>query len=299
MSWYYEQFPRSKPKEVKGGIKAQSKRGFGESWWAKRWVAVIESFDVGGRLGRGRTYARKGQVLSIDVSSGKVQAEVQGSMPEPYEVTIEVTKLTSKEWTKVIEAINAQALFAAKLLAGEMPAEIEQLAQDAGVSLFPSKANDLQTDCSCPDWSNPCKHVAAVYYLLGETFDRDPFLLFRLRGMDRDALMKQLNQSAPSSPKSSKLSTSEESSSVPLSTDLKTFWSVGDPSRILFADLSTSPAAGGLPKRLGPIPFWRGREHFLDSMTTIYQASRQTGMNLCIGESMEERKEASSLPKRN
>src|SRR5262249_52716413 len=163
-------------------IKTQSKRGaFGESWWAKRWIAVLESFDIGARLGRGRSYARRGQVLSVDINEGRVKAKVQGSRPKPYDITIDVRVLGRADWDKVIRELAGLALFAAKLLAGEMPQDIEKLFQDAGLSLFPEKLRDLTTKCSCPDLSNPCKHIAAVYYLLGEEFDRDPFLIFKLR----------------------------------------------------------------------------------------------------------------------
>ena len=93
----YDYFPPpSRPRAVKGGIKAQSKRGtFGESWWAKRWIAVLESFDIGSRLGRGRSYARSGQVLSIDIDKGLVKAKVQGSSPTPYNVTIKLNALST------------------------------------------------------------------------------------------------------------------------------------------------------------------------------------------------------------
>src|SRR5215207_4499166 len=101
---YYEQKPA---REVKGGIKAQSKRGgFGESWWAKRWIQVLESFNIGARLSRGRSYARNGQVLSIAIEKGKVEAKVQGSRPRPYDVTIEVKTLSESEWAKVIDALG-------------------------------------------------------------------------------------------------------------------------------------------------------------------------------------------------
>src|SRR5262245_16468934 len=165
-SWYredYPRFPRSRPRAAKGGIKAQSKRGgFGANWWAKRWIAVLESFPIGARLGRGRSYARNGQVLSIDIAKGEVTAKVQGSQPKPYAVTIKVDTLTAKQWDKVVEALSLQALFVAKLLAGEMPRDIEDAFSMAKISLFPQSEEDLKTDCSCPDWSNPCKHVAAV-----------------------------------------------------------------------------------------------------------------------------------------
>src|SRR5215210_1878935 len=195
---YWDYYEQKLAREVKGGIKAQSKRGaFGESWWAKRWIAVLENFDIGARLNRGRSYARKGQVMNVDIDKGSVKAKVQGSSSRPYRITIEIKALTERDWKKLAQALSAEAVFAAKLLAGEMPQEIEQVFTRAGLSLFPSKLRDLETDCSCPDWSNPCKHIAAAYYLLGEEFDRDPFLIFTLRGLGRDALMARLGATAP------------------------------------------------------------------------------------------------------
>ena len=97
----------------------------------------------------------------------------------------------------MLDALGRQALFVAKLLAGEMPQDIEPVFREVGLSLFPAKLGDLETDCSCPDWSNPCKHIAAAYYLLGEEFDRDPFLIFTLRGLGRDALLARLGATSP------------------------------------------------------------------------------------------------------
>ena len=187
---YHEYFEPSRPREAKGGIKAQSGRGgFGRSWWARRWIEVLEGFDLGARLGRGRSYARRGQVLSIDVEKGAVTARVQGSRARPYRVEIKVSTLGRSDWKKLTTALSGRPIFAAKLLAGQMPDNIEDVFRDAGLSLFPDKGADLETDCSCPDWSNPCKHIAAVYLLLGEEFDRDPFLVFKLRGVERGELI--------------------------------------------------------------------------------------------------------------
>lgn len=196
-SYWHEFYPPSKPRQARGGIKAQSRgSAFGNSWWARRWITVLESFQIGGRLSRGRSYARRGQVLSISIEQGAVAAQVQGSRPAPYRVRIELSALKAAESTRVVEALSQQAVFAAKLLAGEMPQDVEQAFEAAGVSLFPKKLKDLRTSCSCPDWSNPCKHVAAVYYLIGEEFDRDPFLIFKLRGLPRDELLRSLGGAA-------------------------------------------------------------------------------------------------------
>ncbi len=178
--WYPDRyFEPSRPLRAEGGIKAQSQRGeFGASWWAKRWIKVLEGFNIGGRLARGRSYARSGQVLSIAIAEGRVTAKVQGSRPTPYDVTIQVKTLSPSEWSKVLDALGRQALFAAKLLAGEMPQDIEPLLGTGRKLALPRGRRQTWTRYSCPDDSNPCKHIAAAYYLLGEEFDRDPFRIF-------------------------------------------------------------------------------------------------------------------------
>ena len=289
--WYRrEYFPRSRPRAAKGGIKAQTQRGqFGQSWWAKRWIAVLESFQIGGRLGRGRSYARNGQVLDIKVDKGKVTAKVQGSRPKPYDITIKVKSLSPAEWGKLIEALSGQALYSAKLLAGEMPQDIEEHFKKAKLSLFPEKLGDLTTACSCPDSSNPCKHIAAVYYLLGEEFDRDPFLLFRLRGLGRDELLQKLGstgavQKKPGKGKKKADNTEPTPPPEPLPADPAAFWSGGhlpDDG----ANAVTVPAiSAALARRLGNFPFWRGGDHFLDSLEPLYREAAQAGLNVFLGD---------------
>ena len=186
----YNDYVYTKPIEVRGGIKAGSKRGvFGSTWWAKRWVQTLEEFRIGSRLDRGRSYARRGQVISVDVQPGGITAKVQGSRKRPYDVSIDVRTISPPDWERLQAAMAEQPIIAASLLSGRMPDNIEECFRAVGLSMFPARQDDLETDCSCPDWSNPCKHVAAVYLLLGEEFDRDPFLIFRMRGMDREDLL--------------------------------------------------------------------------------------------------------------
>jgi len=185
----------SGPIAVEGGIKAKSKRGvIGERWWSKRFIALLESYGMSGRLQRGRSYARKGQVLEFELASGKVTALVQGSRPQPYKVSLGVRPLTAAQWRTVEQRLASQALFRAKLLAGEMPVEIEQVFADCGTPLFPESAADLDMRCNCPDWSVPCKHLAAVCYVLAEAFDDDPFGMLAWRGQSRDSLLAALRQ---------------------------------------------------------------------------------------------------------
>ncbi len=194
MRWHeYEYFKPTRPVETDKGIKARSKRGaFAEHWWAKRWIQALERITDAGRLRRGQSYARKGQVLSIDEKAGVIAARVQGSRATPYKITIRLEPFKEAQWQAVIDALAERAIFSAQLLAGEMPQEIEEAFSAAGVSLFPDRKSELVTDCSCPDYANPCKHVAAAHYILGEQFDEDPFLLFRLRGRSQEQITAAL-----------------------------------------------------------------------------------------------------------
>ena len=190
--WWHEAGP---PRRVDGGIKARSQRGaIGEQWWSRRFVEVLESFGMSGRLARGRNYARRGQVLGFELSHGRVTAQVQGSRPAPYQVRIGVLPLTTAQWRRVEEALGGQALFRAKLLAGEMPPEIEEVFAACGTPLFPRSARDLDLFCSCPDWEVPCKHLAAVCYVLAERFDEDPFAMLAWRGRGREELLAALRR---------------------------------------------------------------------------------------------------------
>lgn len=180
---------------VAGGLTARSTRGgIGEQWWSKRFVAVLESFALGTRLTRGRSYARQGQVLSLDVAPGLVTASVQGSRRTPYAVRIGLAQLPALVWAKVEGALAEEALCSAQLLAGEMPPELEDLMASAGARLFPQRLPELRMSCSCPDSAVPCKHLAATCYLLAERFDEDPFSILHWRGRERSALLGRLRE---------------------------------------------------------------------------------------------------------
>jgi uncharacterized Zn finger protein len=152
---------------------------------------------MSGRLQRGRSYARRGQVLEFSLGTGKVTARVQGSRPQPYNVSLTVLPLTSAQWREVESRLASQALFRARLLAGEMPAEIEEVFAACGTPLFPRSSADLEMRCSCPDWGVPCKHLAAVCYVLAESFDDDPFAMLAWRGKGRDELLAALRGKSP------------------------------------------------------------------------------------------------------
>jgi uncharacterized Zn finger protein len=193
--WDDERYPPSRPRKAEGGIKARSKRGsIGEQWWSRRFIDVLESFGLQTRLSRGRNYARSGQVLTLDIGTGHVTARVQGSRIKPYQVKLTVDPLTTRQWRRVEEALAARAVFRARLLAGEMPAEIEEVFADCGTPLFPKSLKDLEMTCTCPDWEVPCKHLAAVCYVLAEAFDEDPFAMLAWRGKGRADLLAALRR---------------------------------------------------------------------------------------------------------
>jgi uncharacterized Zn finger protein len=185
----------ARPRRTVGGIKARSKRGpIGEQWWSRRFIEVLESLGLASRLSRGRSYARSGQVLTLDIGTGHVTATVQGSRVKPYRVRLTVDPLTTRQWRIVTDVLASRAVFRARLLAGEMPAEIEQVFGDCGTPLFPRSAKDLEMTCTCPDWEVPCKHLAAVCYVLAEAFDDDPFGVLAWRGKTRADLLASLRR---------------------------------------------------------------------------------------------------------
>jgi uncharacterized Zn finger protein len=222
--------PPSTPIAVEGGLQARSKRGrIGDTWWSQRFIAVLETLGIGSRLQRGKRYARTGQVLSLEVTAGEVRASVQGSRAKPYRVFIETDVLTAPEWDAVESVMASSAVFGARLLADEMPEEIEQAFAETSISLFPTMADDLDAACSCPDWENPCKHIAAVYYLLAEAFDADPFLIFAWRGRAKEELLTGLRARR----RRTDPNDSRASSDVATSAGIGRFgWPVADPERL-------------------------------------------------------------------
>ena len=260
---YWDYFEPSRPIKVEGGIKTKSEHGaIGSTWWSKRWVSVLESFNMGARLTRGRSYARQGQVLSIDVQPGVVKAKVQGSRPRPYNVEIHLKPLSDQDWDRVTDAMADQAIFAAKLLAGEMPTNIEEAFSAVQLSLFPTAARELETDCSCPDWANPCKHIAAVYYLLAERFDEDPFLIFKLRGRTKEQIIEVLRQKRVASLPAESASPSPDAgdstaagNTLSLEDYLDTFWQAGEALDSFTVNPTASRVDKAILKRLGDAPF--------------------------------------------
>lgn len=244
------------------------KTEFANTWWAQRWIRVLEKFGWSARLNRGRSYARHGNVLDIDVQPGLVRAKVQGSRKQPYRVEIGLRPISRVEWNKVFALLRRKAIYAARLLSGEMPRDIEEIFKSAGVPLFPQSAQDLIMSCTCPDWASPCKHVAAAYYVLGSEFDRDPFLLFQLRGRSREQVMAALRGQRPErAPRAA----APRISSEPLENNLSDFWEAGEELDDIAIRVTPPPVPQAILKRLGPVPLVDLPEEWPFDLARMYE----------------------------
>ena len=253
---------------VADGIRARSKRGrIGETWWSQRFIEVLESLNLGGRLQRGKRYARAGQVMNLTLSTSLAVGLVQGSRPEPYRARIAVKAFSDQAWAALERDLAGQAWYAAKLLAGEMPTDIEDVFAAHGLSLFPTTMRELTMDCSCPDWEIPCKHLAATCYLLAESFDEDPFQILAWRGRGRDELLERLRHLRGSA-------TAEESSApgaVPLAEQLAEFWTAAQHRRGAEPP-DTGQAPGSVLDEIEPLPVEVGGVPATELLRPAYEA---------------------------
>ncbi|MEL6223485.1 MAG: SWIM zinc finger family protein [Cyanobacteria bacterium J06627_8] len=255
-----------------------------QEWWVQRWVDLLNSYRFKKRLERGRIYAREGNILSMEFRNSKVHSKVQGTAPSPYKLTIWIDAFSSEDWEFVIDTMAQKAIYSAKLLAGELPDDIESVFTSNGLSLFPFALSDVHSRCNCPDPKNPCKHIAAVYYQLGDFFREDPFVLFQLRGRSKAQILEALRrkrsglsqeETTPESDTHDQ-STIDSGSSAAVSSDQ--FWKYDEPLDSSLVVITPSGSStildmlGMMP--LAPNEAQTIRQH-LDS---IYQAVGQQAM---------------------
>lgn len=245
---------------IKGPIYAVNKRGeFGTQWWGKQWIAAMNALQGEGRLDRGKSYARTGKVLELQIGKGRAYARVQGSRPRPYETAVELKPFTDQEWTQALTVLASQLIYTAKLLAGEMPSDIEDLFKSIKLSLFPRSLKDISFQCTCPDAASPCKHAAAIYYLLAEQIDENPFVLFHLRGRTKEQVLAALRGAR-----------SDEGSSLgqvvpPIDADLDQFWQM--PAALPTLNAPSLPDKPLIFQELGDLPMDDMKE-----LLSLYQA---------------------------
>ena len=247
-------------------------------------MALIEKLVVGPRLGRGRSYAASGQVAELRPRVGMVEACVQGASPQPYRVALRFRTLDKAGRRKVLSVLLRRPILVARLLVRDLPPEVEELFRAAGCPLVPEQREDLRVECSCPDWSELCKHAAAVSYLLAEAIDRDPLLLLALRGIGRDELLGgrvvERNASIAAAPATTQF----------ISTDPVAFWGSTMSAGETPPDFGPAPDCAGdapLARRLGPLPFWRGEEKFLDVLRAVCARAVLRGWTVWSGEPLD------------
>lgn len=261
--------------------KRPRKRRFGGKWWSGLWIKALESFGWTSRLQRGRSYARDGQVLKLVVEPGLISGLVQGSRPDPYQVDVRLEVIPPKEWRRIIYIMAQRASFAAKLLAGEMPQNIEKAFEQARVSLLPREERDFHAECSCPDRVNPCKHIAAVHYIAADEFDHDPFMIFKLRGMPKETLLEALRDRRGGGKRFDRRHHGEQED-VPA--DPEVFWRAGPRLHEFWVSIQPPEVEMAVLKRLGKPPFWRDPADFNQLMTQIYENAKGRAMELATSE---------------
>jgi len=166
---------------------------FGKTWWGSEWLKSLSHIDYANRIPRGSAYARKGAVSSIKIKENVITAKVQGRRITPYTVRIKVPLIKKEQKELLMQKLLEQSALISKLLNRELDPEVFYIAKRIGVNLFPQRWDDLDMHCSCPDWAVPCKHLAAVIYVMSREIDNDPFLVFSIHGVDLFAELKQRN----------------------------------------------------------------------------------------------------------
>lgn len=157
---------------------------FGRTWWGQQWLAAFDGIDDLNRLPRGRRYAGNGSVRDINIAKDAVYAKVQGSRRMPYSVSVALAPFKTKTQGLILEAVQTRPVLFSRLLNRQLPPQIAELLEQRRIALFPRDWGDMRAKCSCPDWAMPCKHIAAVIYLIANEIDKNPFTVFQLHGMD-------------------------------------------------------------------------------------------------------------------
>lgn len=272
-----------------GGVSAAPRRGrrgrpLGESWWSQRFLSVLEAFDSGFRVDRGRDYARRGRVRNLSVEPGELRAAVQGSRRMPYGVRVTYPSVPVEDWLRVEQAMARQALFAARLLAGELPHETVEVFAACDVALFPDQGSQFRSSCTCPDEVNPCKHVAALFYAFADALDRDPFLLFRWRGRSEERLIADLRALRAGEPLPEPLEEAPADGAGPGAARHATFWDQD----VDLSAVSIHPAAADVPdavlRQLGPTGVRIGDQDLADRLRPLYEAIVTEGRRRSLGD---------------
>jgi len=178
---------RRTPKAAPGA----TRKTYGSTWWGKQWLQALTNIDYSNRLPRGKTYANKGLAYDLELQGNTITAKVTGSQPKPYRVNISVPAFDADTRERLLRVVTDNPLFLSKLLNRELPPELNEACLAEGIHVFPRRWDDLKGSCSCPDWAVPCKHMAAVLYLVANEIDKNPFVVFDLHGLDLGAALQE------------------------------------------------------------------------------------------------------------
>lgn len=264
------------PHTIHGGIRAQVKRSQARRKpWAKQWVNYMESLSMGARLGRGRAYAVSGQVFDLEIGAGIVKGYVQGASESPYQCSFEWEVVPKKEREEIIANLRKRPMALAQLLVHNLPESVQLIFRSAGYPLLPNLENLLLPHCDCPDGTHHCKHIAAVLFILGEAIEQNPMLLLQMRGITMEDILGDDPQVQP------KVRNKKEQRQKLT----PSFW--GDDTDKDF-DYGPTPeketSHAPLANRLGTVPFWRGEERFLETLTQCGDRASTVGFNIWAGE---------------
>lgn len=271
---------------------------FTRNWWGKTFLEAIEKTTDPGRLSRGKAYSQDNRVLHFEQNGGEIQAHIRGNInhyfgvtKEPLYITnIEFARISPAKWSAAIAVMASKASIISRLMLKEIPENIEDSFQLLGLNLLPDQG-DFKSDCSCPDWSNPCKHIAGVYHRLAQEIDRDPFLIFELRGLPKEKLLKELAKSPLGQALADELQ-SEKQPPCPVETyyqplktlkaennkDVKQFWQGKKRLPQTIQQVIPSPVSGIVIKKQGDFPsFWHRDNSFIEAMETLYDQVKTKG----------------------
>lgn len=275
---------------------------FSRTWWGKVFIEALESFTDSGRLQRGRSYASGGKVKSFEIDGNHITAKVRGSVnpyfgvyTEPtYNISLEITPIAKSEWNLVVDKLSSKASTISRLLLNEVPENIEASFAELNLHLLPHNRKDFKTKCSCPDYANPCKHIAGVYYLVASQLDENPFLLFELRGLSKSELQEKLAQTPLGKILSEELNTKEvalkpsislytriEKQFVKDKPSIREFW-LGAKRLPQTIDVPTVNSISAIAiKKQGDFPsFWHKDNSFIETMEELYQRVKNKNQNL-------------------
>lgn len=276
----YQSKPKSK--ELQSGIRSQVLRSqTTRKWWAKRWMECIEFQHLGARLGRGRSYAMAGQVMSIDIEPGKVTATVgEEAVGREYKCEIDFPVVDAATKKRILGKLLSRPTQLSQLLMHDFAPETEALFGAEGCQLLPASADSICGHCTCHDRVSLCKHVAAVYFILIETIEQDPMQMLVLHGITlRDIIGREAPDEA--------VAAAVQASAEDVAPSADTFWRLPatEDAKVDFGAAPSSRSNMPLIHRLGAVPFWRGDMRFMTVMDQCGERAAQDGWSVWAGES--------------